>query len=93
MSKPKFTPGPWHVEDNGLCVCDSNRVVLFLSDRPYGGETDRVDTNLIAAAPDMYDALKSVCIICQLRDHETDCKNCRYGKVLRKARGESEVSE
>lgn len=51
------------------------------------------NVNLMSAAPEMYDALESVCVSCKLRDHETDCANCRYGKVLRKARGESEVSE
>ena len=89
MTEPKFTPGPWHVEDNGLCVCDSNRVVLFLSDRPYGDETDRADTNLIAAAPDMYKELQFVCKMCDA----PICVLCGIGKALRKARGESEVSD
>ena len=95
MSEAKFTPGPWHVVDNGLCVCDRNRVVLFLSDRPYGDETDRADTNLVAAAPEMYEALSRACSLCKTRriTNKSICDACYTHKALRKARGESEVSE
>lgn len=49
--------------------------------------------DLIVAAPDMYDALYSVCVACKMRDHETECKLCTIEAALRKARGESEVPE
>lgn len=91
MSEPKFTPGPWHVVDNGLCVCDSNRVVLFLSDRPYGDETDRADTNLAAAAPEMYEELEKFVELCYSSDCEGYARHAE--EILRKARGESEVEE
>ena len=88
MIEPKFTPGRWHVEDNGLCVSDSNRVVLFLSDRPYEDETNRADTALIAAAPEMYVVLNRLLI----EGAHTGLFD-EIEPLLRKARGESEVSE
>jgi len=64
--KPKFTPGPWHVErlvdDCGQCIaewgvyhpgteCEETTVV---------NAKHRSDALLIAAAPEMYEALESV---------------------------------
>lgn len=101
MTKSKFTPRSWHVEDNGLCVCDSNRVVLFLSDRPYGDETDRADTRLIAAAPDMYAFLEK--LVNQIEENGLMQYDAIHNgenwvleeakELLSKACGESEVGE
>lgn len=53
--------------------------------------TDIVQAIRFSAVQEMYEALESVCLSCQLRDHEADCFHCITGKALRKARGESEV--
>lgn len=64
----KIFNAPWSVEDNGFCVSDSNRVVLFLSDRPYGDEMDRADIHRITHLPELYEALmeaaEAVCMRC-----------------------------
>ena len=99
MSKPKFTPGPWLVLHEGsseVSVQADKKCICSLNYDPLPKEEVKkhlANANLIAAAPEMYDALKSVCISCQLRDHETDCGRCAIGAAIRKARGESEVSE
>lgn len=71
MSNEKFTPGPWNVFDNGLIFVqpppDSGTLVIagcgtsFIGD---GGEQaqwqidrNRANGALIAAAPEMYEAL------------------------------------
>lgn len=72
MSNEKFTPGPWNVFDNGLIFVqpppDSGTLVIagcgtsFIGD---GGEQaqwqidrNRANAALIAAAPEMYEALE-----------------------------------
>ena len=52
-------------------------------------EEDIANANLIAAAPDMYDALEVFCSYC-FGCTDNECKICIYGKALRKARGEEE---
>jgi hypothetical protein len=97
MNEPKFTPGPWkvgrpHNEDVPSAINGWNYYPIY-----YGNDEEQVcdivynkaDADLIAAAPDMYAALENVCMICQLRDHETNCECCQFGKVLKKARGEA----
>ena len=54
-------------------------------------EEDIANANLIAAAPDMYEALEKVCHDCD--DTGTiveECKSCHIYKALCKARGEIE---
>lgn len=71
MSKTLFTPGPWHLEgpdyssdytitgnDDALAIC----AVVNGEMRRMGGKDDEhaANANLIAAAPDLYEALMSV---------------------------------
>lgn len=56
-------------------------------------QRDEANMHLIKAAPEMYHALELECVCCKLRDHETDCGHCAIGAAIRKARGESEVSD
>ena len=53
-----------------------------------GGAEWRATGNLIAAAPDMYEALKVFCSYC-FGCTDNECKICIYGQALRKARGEA----
>ena len=47
------------------------------------------DAALIAAAPEMYEALKRHCALCMLMHPDCEgCEICDTGKVLKKARGE-----
>ena len=91
MTEPKFTPGPWTAEEykhgHGAWVVRSPDGYLIAEN--MAGQ----DAALLAAAPDMYDALYSVCVACKMRDHETECKLCTVEAALRKARGESEVEK
>lgn len=52
-------------------------------------EEDIANADLIAAAPDMYEALEDLCKGC-LGKLETNCtcRVCNIGKALRKAKGE-----
>lgn len=61
MNKTKFTPGPW--ERDGLKIRVHGRgVICAVVARPQDGGTFDCQENasLIAAAPEMYEALKEV---------------------------------
>ena len=51
----------------------------------------QANANLIAAAPDMYEALKESCLDCLLEQDKDLCDFCYIGKALRKARGETNI--
>ena len=55
-------------------------------------EEDMSNANLIAAAPEMYEALEAHCKDCKPSTVTGSawCNCCEYNKVLRKARGEAE---
>lgn len=103
MSKQKFTPGPW-IAHEGFAEqdyvysrddkCTSNHIICKVFTRPKTEVRGCPDAHLIAAAPEMYEALTIVCEECP-RHHELDsCEwACTIGQALRKARGESEVSK
>ena len=102
--KLNFTPGPWHilvpkprygnrechsiVDGGGEYVAKIVAVSVLRGISAVTREERKANEHLIAAAPDMYDALKSECVTCQLRDHETNCEECKIGKALKKAMGE-----
>jgi hypothetical protein len=89
MSETKFTPGPWMPH---YAYTDEGLVFLFIS---TDKEANEEDFKLIAAAPDMYDALKELC------RYADDSNDCQYGTLstrlvkdiaeaaLTKARGEA----
>ena len=73
---PKFTPGPWtpsvtpEGQEFGAIIStakNQKRICLDVEERCYGGivvcesVSDRDDARLIAAAPEMYDAMAEFC--------------------------------
>ena len=68
MSETKFTPGPWRIVEEYIFSIGDIISILDTSDNtilncgvPYEGRTpeNKHDMNLIAAAPDMYEALEA----------------------------------
>lgn len=105
MTEPKFTKGPWQaIEINwerSLVVDeDAARIALvYIRDEDDEETQDKfeaiknADANLIAAAPDMYEALECACdkyCIGYAGDSIVKCEDCIIGNALRKAQGESE---
>ena len=87
MSKPKFTKGPWKWQDEeeyGIVVhAEHSPIAMVIC------EEDKANATLIAAAPDMYEALILMCNDCTYKS-AYECRVCPTGKALRKARGEKE---
>lgn len=95
MNKPKFTPGPWSLlfNDKTKVVLEQQGVAVFVADT-YAGftkseEEQKANAALIAAAPEMYEALADIAENCGNRGcsetcAEADCKIC---EILKKARG------
>lgn len=65
-----------------------NRGWYEKDERPY---PQQANANLIAAAPDLYASLETICHDC-IGKEATDilCEGCHVDKALRKARGEEE---
>ena len=103
----KFTKGPWKANFNDYTkpyvaiLNEDNVVIAQIPD----GEVIRGDTtilgienieanvDLLAAAPDMYEALECACdkyCIGYAGDSLVKCEDCVINKALRKARGETE---
>lgn len=61
--KPSFTPGPWVIEPEAYqCVIAETQLWLIATqgtDEDISIEQDDANANLIAAAPDLYAALKA----------------------------------
>jgi hypothetical protein len=82
-----FSPGPWEVSGsarNGLLVRAEGRVTANLA-WSIGDETDEANAHLIAAAPDLYEAL-CACFDRQCTFQEAQEK---ADAALAKARGET----
>ena len=66
MSKTDFSPGPWeslrvsYGGQKGLYVKQSGDKGLFLVRHTFDGIQAEANTKLIAAAPDMYEALSEI---------------------------------
>ena len=94
----KFTPGPWKATyDSQLRAAieiyntEDRILVAVLPDRGTIEAMSEIEANanLIAAAPDMYEALKNVCHNgCHESTADEFCLHCYVAKALRKARGE-----
>jgi len=95
MTKPNWTPGPWKIgsryTENGVYDKAGNLIAnTHSSHRNFDRENQIAEQNanahLIAAAPDMYEALEDI-----IGDTEFGCHRASYIKAraaLAKARGE-----
>ena len=100
-SQAGFTPGPWHVFDpgphdlmqvrgepdegtDGPKVCDINDIGGYLGDY-------EANARLIAAAPELYEALEQLALRCDTTALEdgSSIDTLRAHVVLAKARGET----
>ena len=75
MSAPKFTPGPWSLEAGRSIVTPSGRFYLGYGSHPKSGNPEfrnfvELDNNahLCAAAPELYEALRSLIEILDASD-------------------------
>lgn len=96
MAETKWTPGPWNVAGylNGSCAVAAKTLIARVyseSFRDLGNET--ANAHLIAAAPDLYEALDRIADIVEVerREGRTEMDGetiaiCRA--ALAKARGE-----
>lgn len=94
MSEEKFTQGEWDIldcrenpgADYDYSIVDSDGwcIVHIVN---CGLEEQEANAALIAAAPEMYRELNRQCLLCKLRDHETECEFCNIDGILKKARG------
>jgi hypothetical protein len=93
MSETKFTPGPWSKKAIGAALRAAHKHDGSWIDELGDGENmpDEDDASLIAAAPEMYQALTLACAAVADVTHcgGDDCTDCEVGTALRKARGEA----
>lgn len=68
------TPGPWKIDgdrdqDFGLCVVQESTggIICSIESTPGYGTADELNAQLIAAAPDLLDALKELVAVSDLR--------------------------
>ena len=101
MSEFKHTPGPWTATyDSQLQALieiynTDDRIIAVLPDRGTIEAMPEIEANanLIAAAPEMYEALECACdkyCIGYAGDNLVKCEDCVIQNALRKARGETE---
>jgi len=96
----KFTKGPWTAKYDPqlraliqIYSTEDRILVAVLPDRGTVEAMPEIEANanLIAAAPDMYDALEEVCHDCDdTGTVDDECKSCSIYKALCKARGGEE---
>ena len=97
MSEAQFTKGPWKATYDSqlqaaieICNTEDRVMVAVLPDRGTIEAMPEIEANanLIAAAPDLYEALEEECDNCTTMFASRACSNCKIFKALRKARGE-----
>lgn len=93
MSEVKHTPGPWHVGPHYKSDVES-RQGRICECGPFGSEQAEANARLIAAAPELLDALKALAIdanrLCDRNlggTYEEDCRRALEvaGAVIAKA--------
>ena len=99
----KFTKGPWKATYDSqlqaliqIYSTEAHLPVAVLPDRGTVEAMPEIEANanLIAAAPDMYEALECACdkyCIGYAGDSLVKCEDCVINKALCKARGEANI--
>ena len=99
MSKEAFTPGPWRANSHReVKVANGNSMICRAHlHEPRRGEAEcKANAHLIAASPDMYEALKGLTTAFQARIDSTGGTNTELRELaaareaLSKARGEAQ---
>lgn len=97
MNETKFTPGPWSVTDSHYPSFKEIsgpsfgiKCVMWATDLTEDEYHKRsADLNLIAAAPDLYEALEYVLNVCPAIDPSGEDAHEKAKAALAKARGEA----
>lgn len=97
MNKLRATPGPWSVRKHGYPIITDdakNKWIATIHSVEPENEVREANAHLIAAAPELYEALEELC------RYANDSNDCQYGTLstrlvkdiaeaaLAKARGE-----
>lgn len=82
MSEPKFTPGPWYV-DGTFVTNDEDLDICSMGDVAW-----EANAHLIAAAPELYEALRDLIAYCDPTGDYIDDELVWARAALAKARGE-----
>ena len=92
----KFTPGPWELTHpgpllHGKRVFAGTKYIGIIDNSDMDVAEIDANAHLIAAAPDMYEAVKKMCnnALDLGYCHMTDCGNCKSMAAIKKAMGES----
>jgi hypothetical protein len=90
VAEPKWTPGPWWPE-----IFNNERGLAFVVNRHDAEEDDIIcslsnhaDAHLIAAAPELYEALKGITEWCPTDNQRSIAAFDKALAALAKARGE-----
>jgi hypothetical protein len=89
MSKPKHTSGSWEAIDRTVATTDKYRRIVAECGQSTSHEVDQANAKLIAAAPEMLEALKSVAAFIDL-EFGSHPQGDAIEKVILKAEGREE---
>lgn len=90
MKECDFTPGPWHVSNEGKLVIRDDEWLVTVATAGYATNDEELATaKLIAAAPDLLEALQELVF---LYEHDEGCRELteykRAKAAISKALGE-----
>lgn len=87
-NQKSFTPGPWEY-DHGNAIKTKNGLLIANISRGLDDGEIVANANLIAAAPEMLEALSKVyCSCSSLYSHSPGCFMIEIELIIAKARGE-----
>ena len=88
MGENKHTPGPWHHGTDLRQIESGNGVVVVLVSGALSNDSVRADAHLIAAAPEMLEALEEICTAVEAVA-VGGLVTAKARAAIKKARGES----